>query len=152
VLTTHNMEEAEALCSSIGIMVGGRLRCLGSNQRLKVRASERFQTPPSPRTHTGYLYDKSYREGCLDTIMVGQVRGGVSTRAQDWPASGGERDPDVRGDPAAPGALDRARGGRAVRQVHTRARPSLQQGMRCVSVLYLTERAPTGWGILSGPR
>lgn len=37
VLTTHNMEEAEALCSRVGIMVGGRLRCLGSNQRLKTR-------------------------------------------------------------------------------------------------------------------
>ena len=30
ILTTHSMEEVEALCSKIGIMVGGRLRCLGS--------------------------------------------------------------------------------------------------------------------------
>lgn len=37
MLTTHNMEEAEALCSRIGIMVGGRLRCIGSNQHLKAR-------------------------------------------------------------------------------------------------------------------
>jgi ATP-binding cassette subfamily A (ABC1) protein 3 len=43
VLTTHNMEEAEALCSSIGIMVGGRLRCLGSNQRLKALYGEGYQ-------------------------------------------------------------------------------------------------------------
>jgi ATP-binding cassette subfamily A (ABC1) protein 1 len=35
VLTTHSMEEAEALCSRVGIMVGGRLRCLGSCQHLK---------------------------------------------------------------------------------------------------------------------
>jgi ATP-binding cassette, subfamily A (ABC1), member 3 len=35
VLTTHSMEEAEALCTRIGIMVGGRLRCLGSTQHLK---------------------------------------------------------------------------------------------------------------------
>jgi ATP-binding cassette subfamily A (ABC1) protein 3 len=37
VLTTHSMEEAEALCSRVGIMVGGRLRCLGSVQHLKSR-------------------------------------------------------------------------------------------------------------------
>merc|ERR1719453_1019911 len=35
VLTTHSMEECEALCSRIGIMVGGRFRCLGSAQHLK---------------------------------------------------------------------------------------------------------------------
>ncbi|GLD95409.1 hypothetical protein PINS_up004053 [Pythium insidiosum] len=37
VLTTHSMEECEALCSRVGIMVGGRLRCLGSIQHLKSR-------------------------------------------------------------------------------------------------------------------
>lgn len=37
VLTTHSMEECEALCSRVGIMVGGRLRCLGSVQHLKHR-------------------------------------------------------------------------------------------------------------------
>ena len=35
LLTTHYLEEAEALCGRIGIMVGGRLRCLGSAQHLK---------------------------------------------------------------------------------------------------------------------
>ncbi len=35
ILTTHSMEEAEALCTRIGIMVGGRLRCMGSTQHLK---------------------------------------------------------------------------------------------------------------------
>ncbi|OQR92260.1 ATP-binding Cassette (ABC) Superfamily [Achlya hypogyna] len=37
VLTTHSMEECEALCTRVGIMVGGRLRCLGSVQHLKSR-------------------------------------------------------------------------------------------------------------------
>jgi energy-coupling factor transporter ATP-binding protein EcfA2 len=35
VLTTHSMEEADALCERIGIMATGRLRCVGSNQHLK---------------------------------------------------------------------------------------------------------------------
>jgi ABC-type multidrug transport system ATPase subunit len=32
ILTTHSMEECEALCPQIGIMAGGKLRCLGSAQ------------------------------------------------------------------------------------------------------------------------
>ncbi|GAB9467021.1 hypothetical protein Gpo141_00004381 [Globisporangium polare] len=37
VLTTHSMEECEALCTKVGIMVGGDLKCLGSVQHLKSR-------------------------------------------------------------------------------------------------------------------
>ena len=35
ILTTHSMEEADAICSKIGILVNGELRCLGSSQHLK---------------------------------------------------------------------------------------------------------------------
>lgn len=36
VLTTHSMEEAEALCTKMAIMVkGGRFRCFGPSQHLK---------------------------------------------------------------------------------------------------------------------
>ncbi|KAI9333102.1 hypothetical protein BDR26DRAFT_840473 [Obelidium mucronatum] len=35
VLTTHSMEEAEALCSRIGIMAKGTLRCIANSLRLK---------------------------------------------------------------------------------------------------------------------
>lgn len=37
ILTTHSMEEAEAICTRIAIMVNGRLRCLGSAQHLKAK-------------------------------------------------------------------------------------------------------------------
>lgn len=43
ILTTHSMEECEALCPRIGIMAGGRLRCLGSAQRLKSKFGQGFQ-------------------------------------------------------------------------------------------------------------
>ena len=43
VLTTHVMEELEALCTRVGIMVGGRLRCLGSIQHLKGRFGRGYQ-------------------------------------------------------------------------------------------------------------
>jgi ATP-binding cassette subfamily A (ABC1) protein 3 len=35
VLTSHSMEECEALCTRVGIMVAGSLRCLGSTQHIK---------------------------------------------------------------------------------------------------------------------
>merc|ERR1711865_1148069 len=35
ILTTHSMEEAEALCSRIGVMVNGELVALGPAQHLK---------------------------------------------------------------------------------------------------------------------
>ena len=35
ILTTHSMEEADALCSTIAIMSHGRLRCLGTTMHLK---------------------------------------------------------------------------------------------------------------------
>lgn len=37
VLTSHSMEECEALCTRLGIMVNGQFQCLGSAQHLKNR-------------------------------------------------------------------------------------------------------------------
>ena len=37
ILTTHSMEECEALCGRIGVMVDGALRCIGPIQGLKSR-------------------------------------------------------------------------------------------------------------------
>eukprot|EP00924_Labyrinthula_sp_SR-Ha-C_P016702 maker-scaffold_6-snap-gene-12.1-mRNA-1 protein AED:0.16 eAED:0.16 QI:0/0/0/1/1/1/3/0/2699 len=42
ILTTHSMEECQALCSRVGIMVGGRLRCLGGIQHLKSKFGNGF--------------------------------------------------------------------------------------------------------------
>merc|ERR1712019_233674 len=43
VLTTHSMEEAEALCSRIAIQVDGQLRCLGSAQQLKSQYGQGYE-------------------------------------------------------------------------------------------------------------
>ena len=42
VLTTHSMEEADALCNSIGIMIRGQMRALGTSQELKSNHGEGF--------------------------------------------------------------------------------------------------------------
>lgn len=44
VLTTHSMEEAEALSTKMGIMVrGGYLKCFGSSQHLKNKYGKGFE-------------------------------------------------------------------------------------------------------------
>ncbi|XP_065901246.1 ABC transporter A family member 9-like isoform X2 [Dysidea avara] len=51
ILTTHAMEEADHLCTRIGIMNYGKLRCLGSQNRLKTKFGIGYQLqincPPS---------------------------------------------------------------------------------------------------------
>ncbi|XP_064490186.1 ATP-binding cassette sub-family A member 2-like [Ornithodoros turicata] len=42
VLTSHSMEECEALCQRLSIMVNGTFRCLGSTQHLKAKFGQGF--------------------------------------------------------------------------------------------------------------
>ena len=43
VLTTHSMEEAEALSTKLGIMVSGHMKCFGSAQHIKSKYGEGYQ-------------------------------------------------------------------------------------------------------------
>jgi len=43
ILTTHYMEEADALCNRIGIMVNGAIECLGTSSHLKTKYGDGFQ-------------------------------------------------------------------------------------------------------------
>ena len=43
VLTTHSMEEAEALCNRIGIMVRGQLHALGTKQHIKRKFGQGYE-------------------------------------------------------------------------------------------------------------
>ena len=42
ILTSHSMEECEALCSRLGIMVNGQFQCLGGVQHLKNKFAQGF--------------------------------------------------------------------------------------------------------------
>ena len=44
VLTTHSMEECEALCTRLAIMVNGQFKCLGSVQHIKSRYACNYHT------------------------------------------------------------------------------------------------------------
>ncbi|RWR92000.1 ABC transporter family protein [Cinnamomum micranthum f. kanehirae] len=48
ILTTHSMNEAQALCTRIGVMVAGRLRCIGSPQHLKTRFGNHLELEVKP--------------------------------------------------------------------------------------------------------
>uniref|UniRef100_A0A7S2W446 ABC transporter domain-containing protein n=1 Tax=Mucochytrium quahogii TaxID=96639 RepID=A0A7S2W446_9STRA len=50
VITTHSMEECEALSTRIGIMVDGGLRCLGTAQHLKNTYGDGYQLEVNLRT------------------------------------------------------------------------------------------------------
>uniref|UniRef100_A0A4X2KJM6 ATP binding cassette subfamily A member 7 n=1 Tax=Vombatus ursinus TaxID=29139 RepID=A0A4X2KJM6_VOMUR len=58
VLTSHSMEECEALCTRLAIMVNGRFRCLGSAQHLKNRFGEGYTVSLRvPTSHPGPAQD-----------------------------------------------------------------------------------------------
>lgn len=42
VLTSHSMEECEALCTRLAIMVNGEFQCIGSTQHLKGKFAKNF--------------------------------------------------------------------------------------------------------------
>lgn len=43
ILTTHSMEEAEALSTKMGIMVDGEFKCFGSKQHIKSKFGTGYQ-------------------------------------------------------------------------------------------------------------
>jgi len=43
ILTTHSMEEAEALSNKLGIMVEGNLKCIGAPQSLKEKYGNGYE-------------------------------------------------------------------------------------------------------------
>ncbi|XP_058124970.1 phospholipid-transporting ATPase ABCA3-like [Anopheles ziemanni] len=51
VLTSHSMEECEALCTRLAIMVNGEFKCLGSTQHLKNKFSEGFLLTVKTKRH-----------------------------------------------------------------------------------------------------
>jgi len=54
VLTSHSMEECEALCTRIGIMRNGQLRCLGGQQHLKSRFGTEYTLEVRCATHANH--------------------------------------------------------------------------------------------------
>lgn len=53
ILTTHSMEEAEALCNKMGIMVKGEFKCFGNASHIKDKYGTDYEIEFKIRTLTG---------------------------------------------------------------------------------------------------
>nr|CAD7408080.1 unnamed protein product [Timema cristinae] len=101
ILTTHSMEEADALCSRVGIMVKGELRCIGSTQHLKnlygagytlemkLRGGDRTPTTPSSDRHAdlkefvaGLFPDATLEESFADRLVFSVPQHAVTSLAE----------------------------------------------------------------------
>uniref|UniRef100_A0A6E8VSN7 ABC transporter domain-containing protein n=1 Tax=Anopheles coluzzii TaxID=1518534 RepID=A0A6E8VSN7_ANOCL len=70
VLTSHSMEECEALCTRLAIMVNGEFRCLGSAQHLKNKFSHGyFLTMKLKRTGDGSSKETEQRKQTIKSFM-----------------------------------------------------------------------------------
>ncbi|XP_030287307.1 phospholipid-transporting ATPase ABCA1 isoform X1 [Sparus aurata] len=94
ILTSHSMEECEALCTRMAIMVNGRFKCLGSIQHLKSRFGDGYTvivrvggSPPAlkpvedfvqqnfpgsvlkEKHHNTLQYQLPYKQGALANIF-----------------------------------------------------------------------------------
>lgn len=77
ILTTHSMDECEALCPRIGIMAQGRLSCLGSALHLKNKFGKGYQVELKHRIVS--RRDRDYKD--VRTKLKTMLRGptGVNT-------------------------------------------------------------------------
>uniref|UniRef100_A0A182NIG1 ABC transporter domain-containing protein n=1 Tax=Anopheles dirus TaxID=7168 RepID=A0A182NIG1_9DIPT len=71
VLTSHSMEECEALCTRLAIMVNGEFKCLGSTQHLKNKFSEGFLLTVKTRR------DQPDAAGSVKSFVTSQFVGAV---------------------------------------------------------------------------
>lgn len=75
VLTTHSMEEADVLCNRIGIVNDGVLRCLGSQNRLKLQYGGGF-----------HLFINCHTQKSLNTHYPGVKERDVNRQLSDFVA------------------------------------------------------------------
>ena len=85
IITTHSMEEAEALSTKMGIMVDGQFKCFGSSQNIKNKYGTGYEIELKIRTLTetetkeklkqnGFTEAKLTRKQCED-LLVNQDNG-----------------------------------------------------------------------------
>merc|ERR1711968_312838 len=74
ILTTHSMEEADALCDRITIMAGGKLRCLGSGALLKAEYSEGYKFSVSCNQDQVAAADAFVRSSVFSGAAEGDIK------------------------------------------------------------------------------
>ncbi|PRP80817.1 ABC transporter A family member 2 isoform 2 [Planoprotostelium fungivorum] len=76
ILTTHSMEEADALCDEILIMSGGLVRCIGPSSNLKGRYGEGFKLSfQVKRGEDDLVADGFIRQMIPQVILINELAG-----------------------------------------------------------------------------
>jgi ABC-type multidrug transport system ATPase subunit len=70
VLTSHSMEECEALCNRIGIMVKGQFRALGSLQHLKDKYSEGYSLSFSIKPENAEIVQMYVKNNIPEAVLL----------------------------------------------------------------------------------
>ncbi|EAS03349.2 ABC transporter family protein (macronuclear) [Tetrahymena thermophila SB210] len=72
ILTTHSMEEAEALGTKVGIVIGGNFKCMGSIQHLKNKFGKGYEISIKTNTPNVVQLEHLAKEMNLNTIIKKQ--------------------------------------------------------------------------------
>jgi ABC-type multidrug transport system ATPase subunit len=88
ILTTHSMDEADALCARIAIQVDGRFRCLGNGQQIKSKYGEGLELSVKIVSPSMLEVEELSRrigglpsEPMLVSTVISKLRGGVISEA-----------------------------------------------------------------------
>ncbi|XP_035980943.1 retinal-specific phospholipid-transporting ATPase ABCA4 isoform X2 [Fundulus heteroclitus] len=74
VLTSHSMEECEALCTRLAIMVNGSFKCLGTIQHLKYKFGDGYVVTMKIRAKPGCPPDLNPAEAFMESTFPGSVQ------------------------------------------------------------------------------
>jgi ABC-type multidrug transport system ATPase subunit len=87
ILTTHFMDEAESLCSRIGIMTNGHLRCIAGQQRLKSKYGGGYKVTINYNEDDWNSVQKMMHDGCGRNVQLIHRFDGQSS----WKFASGEK-------------------------------------------------------------
>lgn len=79
VLTSHSMEECEALCTRLGIMVNGQFKCLGNIQHLKNKYGKGYSLIVKCKTSQNNLMTKNVDDFLKRNISLIKLKGFLNT-------------------------------------------------------------------------
>jgi ABC-type multidrug transport system ATPase subunit len=74
VLTTHSMEESEALSSRLGIMVNGQFKCLGSVQHLKNKYGKGYSLILKCKNQSESMDEVKEVENFVEKNIIGAIQ------------------------------------------------------------------------------
>ena len=77
VLTTHSMEESEALSSRLGIMVNGQFKCLGSVQHLKNKYGKGYSLILKCKNQSESMDEVKEVENFVQKNIIGAIQKGL---------------------------------------------------------------------------